>query len=1007
MRIPHTNSTQFMRLGTRHASLITWLLVFAFPSWSGEGDFYRMGASDRELGEQKKVSYLITVDPTTGGDPIAPPSWATQNANNERMDANLRRDSYGQAWLSWNIYPAQGETPLVISDEGRLPLDHNDQHNLTWAASRAAKTRWGSDIESGMRLRYGVFSTGPDGSAYVGGTQAAGTWDPDDQYHEITHNFGHHHGSDQTTPVGGGRGGYSSPMRALNGWLREGEGFHLVSQSGIYRIYELDVPALMPGRQLSAVVVRKNNGIPQDVDLWIEYRPQLAETQFRDQDGSKGVFPEFAQGVRLVNYRARYSNNVDIDPADGRRFSMLLPGESWTDDTNLKASGTSYVPTGFTITTLRVNDTIPASIDVRIDMPGSTDYLPQAGADVPRLMATGIAETFDGTLSLDYSGSIVSYSWDFGDGNSSTAPSPSHSYASAGTYTWTLTVTDNDGNTSTEYGDVEVSPATPPAFTLQPQNVTKIEGNSVTFEVDYTGAPIPTLQWYKDGNLLPGETGKTLERFSITMADAGEYSAVIQNAVATVPSTVATLTVIANSPPVARFTPLASGNVAPMNLTLNAGASSDADGNSLTYFWDIGDGNGFVQGVMTQAVTLNEAGLHLIRLKVNDGLVDSPVEEQEIWVSEVFPGSAVSQVGPAHVEKGKLHSGYSYVRTLSASENTVLLLGACHTWGSDEVTGVTVDGAPMTLLARQKSSNPGAVTLWGIELGTVTEGQQVTIQITALFGSSPFTALSSVQVANAGLTGAFAQSNRAHARGPVSVNFDGGLVPGSYLFTLASFNRDASTQSLTGIPTLASGAVDSNKLNYAVGGEQVSGTTPVNYSLSFSVTGGNAKGIAIAAVALAPRVPSKSVEFNNWLATQYPLATGNELNPEYIPHSENGLKNVEYFAFGIDNPSPSVPNPLAGNVVESFGKRLELRFPRHSGRGDVRYRVYACSDLTTPETRTLIARSHGGQPMENVNSQSFSVNEEGSGDLKTVTVRDLTTTVESEKRFLILEVEIP
>ena len=53
--------------------------------------------------------------------------------------------------------------------------------------------------------------------------------------------------------------------------------------------------------------------------------------------------------------------------------------------------------------------------------------------------------TFDGQPSLDPDGSIVDYSWDFGDGAVATGIAPSHSYTTTGSYAVTLTVTDNDG----------------------------------------------------------------------------------------------------------------------------------------------------------------------------------------------------------------------------------------------------------------------------------------------------------------------------------------------------------------------------------------------------------------------------------------------------------------------------------------------------------------------------------------------------------------------------------
>lgn len=67
--------------------------------------------------------------------------------------------------------------------------------------------------------------------------------------------------------------------------------------------------------------------------------------------------------------------------------------------------------------------------------------------------------SFDATGSDDPDGTIVSYSWDFGDGNNGTGASVSHTYNGIGTYTATLTVTDDDGDNDTETIDITVNPS--------------------------------------------------------------------------------------------------------------------------------------------------------------------------------------------------------------------------------------------------------------------------------------------------------------------------------------------------------------------------------------------------------------------------------------------------------------------------------------------------------------------------------------------------------------------
>ncbi|WP_292464520.1 LamG-like jellyroll fold domain-containing protein [Methanolobus sp.] len=58
--------------------------------------------------------------------------------------------------------------------------------------------------------------------------------------------------------------------------------------------------------------------------------------------------------------------------------------------------------------------------------------------------------------SSDADGTIIAWSWNFGDGNTSTAQNPSHQYSSAGNYTVSLTVTDDDGNTDSSSRSVTV-----------------------------------------------------------------------------------------------------------------------------------------------------------------------------------------------------------------------------------------------------------------------------------------------------------------------------------------------------------------------------------------------------------------------------------------------------------------------------------------------------------------------------------------------------------------------
>lgn len=96
-----------------------------------------------------------------------------------------------------------------------------------------------------------------------------------------------------------------------------------------------------------------------------------------------------------------------------------------------------------------------------------TDTPPTASFTfTPAAPLSGQAVAFDGGASSDPDGSIVAWSWDFGDGSSAaTTRQTTHTYAAAGAYTVSLTVTDDAGGSGSAWQTVNVSAPAPPAPT--------------------------------------------------------------------------------------------------------------------------------------------------------------------------------------------------------------------------------------------------------------------------------------------------------------------------------------------------------------------------------------------------------------------------------------------------------------------------------------------------------------------------------------------------------------
>lgn len=93
------------------------------------------------------------------------------------------------------------------------------------------------------------------------------------------------------------------------------------------------------------------------------------------------------------------------------------------------------------------------------------------------------------------------------------------------------------------------APAGAPVITTQPQSQTVAAGATVQFSVLASGVPAPTYQWYLNGAAFNGATSSTFSFSNARSSDAGDYSVVVTNALGSVTSNKATLTISAAAPP--------------------------------------------------------------------------------------------------------------------------------------------------------------------------------------------------------------------------------------------------------------------------------------------------------------------------------------------------------------------------------------------------------------------------------------------------------------------------
>lgn len=86
------------------------------------------------------------------------------------------------------------------------------------------------------------------------------------------------------------------------------------------------------------------------------------------------------------------------------------------------------------------------SKSAEVEVVVGTNQLPNAEFLVsPSSVKVGEKAYFNGALSTDSDGRIVTWEWNFGDGGSGRGETIAHAFANAGTYSATLKVTDDDG----------------------------------------------------------------------------------------------------------------------------------------------------------------------------------------------------------------------------------------------------------------------------------------------------------------------------------------------------------------------------------------------------------------------------------------------------------------------------------------------------------------------------------------------------------------------------------
>lgn len=198
----------------------------------------------------------------------------------------------------------------------------------------------------------------------------------------------------------------------------------------------------------------------------------------------------------------------------------------------------------------------------------------------------------NGTLTLSVGvatpGSSVTYQWYNGSGSTTIPGATSPIYtktnvtaADAGKYRCIIQTRDVSASGRFLSTPVDITVLSGVAITTQPTGQTINEGEAINLSVAVTGTA-PTYQWKKDGVEIAGATSATYSKLNASLTDAGNYTCVVANAINSVNSESALVTVN-GAVPVIKEQSQDQTVVAGSALSLSVTATTVSG--TLTYQW--------------------------------------------------------------------------------------------------------------------------------------------------------------------------------------------------------------------------------------------------------------------------------------------------------------------------------------------------------------------------------------------------------------------------------------
>ncbi len=241
---------------------------------------------------------------------------------------------------------------------------------------------------------------------------------------------------------------------------------------------------------------------------------------------------------------------------------------------------------------------------------------------------------FNAAQSSDADGKIEEYRWNFGDGTSAMGKNVTHTFTEEGTFLVKLSVIDDDLRVGTDQVDIVVSTGKPIA-TISVSATMGMIPLTVLFDGSSSSDFDGEIVWYKwdfgDGTSGTGITANH------TYETGGDFTATLKVTDNDGKSGTASQMIIVYQKPEASFTASPEIGIAPLEVSFDASASADVDGQVESYHWDFGDG---MTGDSEETVhTYSTAGTFLVVLTAmdDDGVTDTTTTEIRVLDKPLAP----------------------------------------------------------------------------------------------------------------------------------------------------------------------------------------------------------------------------------------------------------------------------------------------------------------------------------------------------------------------------------